>query len=90
MQSGNNLGKGMIIAGAILLLALPAWAGNGNKGASSGKGSGSQTQSRLRDGSCQDAIERPTADRLLAGDMLQDYIQLRKHLKDGSCLEEEG
>ncbi|MBM9614985.1 hypothetical protein JWJ90_11890 [Desulfobulbus rhabdoformis] len=73
----------VLITTAIVSLALPVWAGNG-KG--TGHGGGTRTQSRLKDGSCQKAVEHKVEAKLLAGDVIRDYIRLKKQLKDESCL----
>lgn len=85
MRSTKDLGKGLMVAAAIVLIAMPVWAGNG-KGTGAGNGSGSRTKSQTRDGSCQDAMEQKESSRLLAGDAIRDYIRQQKRLKDGSCL----
>lgn len=92
MHATKDLGKGLIVITAILLMSTPVWAGNG-KGSGSGKGSGTRTQSQLRDRSCQDAIDRATEQRLAAADplllLMGDKIRDRDRLRDGSC-EDEG
>ncbi|MGE4560860.1 MAG: hypothetical protein AB7E77_11720 [Desulfobulbus sp.] len=92
MHATKDLGKGLIVITAILLMSMPAWAGNG-KGSGSGKGSGTRTQSQLRDRSCQDAIGNATEQRLAAADplllLMGDKIPDRDRLRDGSC-EDEG
>ncbi|MBV5316776.1 MAG: hypothetical protein JZU50_03105 [Desulfobulbaceae bacterium] len=59
MQTLRMAGKTLLCAAAVLMLAVPAMAGNG-KGSGGGQGSGdrTRTQDRLKDGSCQDAIEK--------------------------------
>lgn len=87
MRSTKDLGKGLMVAAAIVLIAMPVWAGNGKgTGAGNGSGSGTRTKSQTRDGSCQDAMEQKESSRLLAGDAIRDYIRQQKRLKDGSCL----
>lgn len=95
MNTGKIAGKIVLVAGTIIMLALPAMAGNG-KGASIGQGGGdrTRTQSReqirtqSRDRSCQDAIEHKDAQQL-AGiqEMLKLIIKdkLQDQLQDGSC-----
>lgn len=92
MHSTKNLGRGLIVITAVLLMSMPAWAGNG-KGSGSGKGSGTRTQSQLRDRSCQDAIGKASERRLAAANplllLMGDKIPDRDRLHDGSC-EDEG
>lgn len=93
MRSTKDLGKGLMVAAVIVLIAMPVWAGNGKgkgTGAGNGSGSGSRTKSQTRDGSCQDAMEQQESSRLLAGDAIRDYIRQQKRLKDGSYLVVEG
>jgi hypothetical protein len=90
MQTIKTAGKFFIIAGAIMLLAAPAMAGNG-KGTASGKGAGTgtQTKSRLKDGSCLDAVEKNGDHLLLVGKAAKtgdrDGTPDRTRSKDGSC-----
>ena len=89
MNSGKITGKIVLMAGAIIMLAMPAMAGNG-KGTSMGQGAGDRTRTQSRDGSCQDAVEHKDAQQL-AGiqDMLRllnkDTLQDQDQLQDGSC-----
>ena len=95
MNTGKIAGKIVLVAGTIIMLAMPAMAGNG-KGTSMGQGGGdrTRTQSRdqirtqSRDRSCQDAIEHKDAQQL-AGvhEMLKLIIKdkLQDQLQDGSC-----
>lgn len=95
MNTGRIAGKIVMVAGTIIMLAMPAMAGNG-KGTSMGQGGGdrTRTQSRdqirtqSRDRSCQDAIEHKDSHQL-AGiqDMLKLIIKdkLQDQLQDGSC-----
>jgi hypothetical protein len=92
MRTGKIGGKILLVAGAVIVLAMPAMAGNG-KGTSAGKGSGDRTRTQSRDGSCQDAIEQGTDGQLLVG--VSDMIRImfgqqngdleRDQLQDGSC-----
>ncbi len=92
MQTSSRIHQLMAATVAFLLLATPVLAGSG-KGPTTRQGSGKGTQDRLRDGSCQDAIEQQGGDQRLAGDMLRTLLrdQLRDpdqdRLQDGSCLE---
>lgn len=93
MRASSRVHQVLAATAAILLLATPVLAGSG-KGAGARQGTGKGTQDRLRDGSCQDAIEQQSADPLLAGDWLRTLLrdQLRDpdqdqdRLQDGSCL----
>lgn len=74
------------------MLAAPAMAGNG-KGSGLGQGGGdrtrTQTKSRLKDGSCLDAVEKNGDHLLLAGKAAKtgdrDGTPDRTRSKDGSC-----
>lgn len=91
MQTSSRIHQLFAATIAILLMATPVLAGSG-KGSTARQGSGKGTQDRLRDGSCQDAIEQQGGDRLLAGgmwgtllrDQLRDPDQDRLH---DDCLE---
>lgn len=87
MNTGRLAGKVVLMAGAIIMLAMPAMAGNG-KGTSMGQGGGDRTRTQSRDRSCQDAIEHKDGQKL-AGiqDMLKLIIKdkLQDQLQDGSC-----
>jgi hypothetical protein len=86
------MGKIILMAGAVVMLALPAMAANG-KGPAYRPGTGKGTQDRLRDGSCRDAIEQRTDGQRFAAGKLQDMLQLllkdkvqdQEYLHDGSC-----
>jgi hypothetical protein len=90
MQTSKTVGKLLVVAGAIIMLAAPAMAGNG-KGTASGKGAGAgtQTKSRLKDGSCLDTVEKNGDHLLLAGKAAKtgdrDGTPDRTRSKDGSC-----
>lgn len=88
MHVTKKIGKGLVLTTAIVLMAMPVWAGNG-KGSGTGNGSGSGTRSRLRDNSCPKVNRHAELNPLLTKNILGDYILLRKRLKDGSCLPEE-
>jgi len=68
MQTSKTVGKLLVVAGVIIMLAAPAMAGNG-KGSGLGQGGGdrtrTQTKSRLKDGSCQIRTEKQDNDLLL-------------------------
>ena len=89
MRTGKTLCGILMVAGAVVLLALPAMAGNGrSKAYRQGGGSGKGAQQRLRDRSCQGVEER--ADMLLTagkrsrgGD--RDGTPDRDRRRDGSC-----
>lgn len=53
----KTAGKTLAITAAVLMLAVPAMAGNG-KGAGVGQGTGDRTRSRVKDGACQRAVEQ--------------------------------
>jgi hypothetical protein len=92
MQTSKTVGKLLVVAGAIIMLAAPAMAGNG-KGSGLGQGGGdrtrTQTKSRLKDGSCLDAVEKNGDHLLLAGKAAKtgdrDGTPDRARSKDGSC-----
>ena len=94
MQSSSRINQLLAATVVILLMTTPVLAGSG-KGPTARQGSGKSTQDRLRDGSCQDAIEQQGEDQRLAGDLLRTLLrdQLRDpdqdqdRLRDGSCLE---
>ena len=79
MQVIKTAGKVLVAAGAIMLLAAPAMAGNG-KGTASGQASGARTQtkSQLKDGSCRDAVEKNMDQLLLAGRAKQVIVTARR------------
>ena len=95
MHTSSRIQQLLAASVAILLLATPVLAGSG-KGptARQGSGKGTQTHDRLRDGSCQDAMEQQREEQLLTGDLLRTLLrdqlrdpdQERDRLHDGSCL----
>jgi len=60
MRASKTVGRLLIVAGVIAMMAAPAMAGNGNGG-----GNGIRTQSRLRDGSCQTPVVETKGDARL-------------------------
>jgi|GEM_PF-3520718 len=66
MRASATIGNLLIVAGAIIMLAAPAMAGNG-KGSGLGQGGGdrTRTQSRLKDGSCRIDTEKQDIGLLL-------------------------
>ena len=96
MQTSSRIHQLLAATVVILLMATPVLAGSG-KGptARQGSGKGTQTHDRLRDGSCQDAIEQQGEGQRLtfdvrrlfdpAGDLDQDRDRLQDPLRDGSC-----
>ena len=92
MRTGKTLCGILMVAGAVVLLALPAMAGNGKgKAYRQGGGSGKGVQQRLRDRSCQGAEEQvdillTAGKRSRSGD--RDGTPDRDQLQDGSCLPE--
>ena len=87
MNTGRLAGKVVLMAGAIIMLAMPAMAGNG-KGTSMGQGGGDRTRTQSRDRSCQDAIEHKDAQQLAGIQEMRKLIikdKLQDQLQDGSC-----
>lgn len=91
MQAIKTVGKLVVVAGAIIMMAAPAMAGNG-KGSGLGQGGGdrtrTQTRSQLKDGSCRDAVEKNVDQLQLAGRAKtgdRDGTPDRTRSKDGSC-----
>lgn len=87
MNAIKRFGTLMLVAAAIMMLAMPAMAGNG-KGKGTRQGTGGGAQDRLRDGSCRETLEQPAnpnfaASRAKTGD--RDGTPDRDRLKDGSC-----
>ena len=90
MQMVRKVGGGFLVAGAILMLAMPAMAGNGKaKAFRQGSGTGKGVQQRLRDKSCLQNVDYQ-ADQLLtaskrsrSGD--RDGTPDRDRRRDGSC-----
>ena len=89
MRTGKTLCGILMVAGAVVLLALPAMAGNGKgKAYRQGGGSGKGVQQRLRDRSCQGVEEQvdvllTAGTRSRSGD--RDGTPDRDRLRDGSC-----
>ena len=89
MRTGKPLCGILMVAGAVVLLALPAMAGNGKgKAYRQGGGSGKGVQQRLRDRSCRGAEEQvdillTAGKRSRSGD--RDGTPDRDRLRDGSC-----
>lgn len=75
MNTGRIAGKAVLVAGAIIMLAMPAMAGNG-KGTSMGQGGGDRTRTQSRDRSCQDLIMHNEG-QLLVKDMIKDRTQIQ-------------
>ena len=92
MNVCTTVGKLLIVAGMVIMLAVPAVAGNG-KGSSSGQGGGdrsrTQTRDQLKDGSCRDVSERNNDQLVLAGRASRTGDRSgtpdRTRSKDGSC-----
>jgi hypothetical protein len=90
MQMVRKVGGSLLVAGAILMLAMPAMAGNGKaKAFRQGGGTGKGIQQRLRDKSCLQNVDNQ-ADQLLtaskrsrSGD--RDGTPDRDRRRDGSC-----
>ena len=89
MRTGTTFAGALLVAGAVVLLAMPAMAGNGKgkayrQGGSSGKG----VQQRLRDRSCR-GIEEGVDILLTSGKQSRsgdrDGTPDRDRLRDGSC-----
>ncbi len=94
MQMVRKVGGGFLVAGAILMLAMPAMAGNGKaKAFRQGSGAGKGVEQRLRDKSCLQNVDYQV-DQLLtaskrsrAGD--RDGTPDRDRRRDGSCQQAE-
>ena len=89
MHSLKTFGKIMLVAAAVVMMTMPAMAGNGKESqGSNSRGTGDRD--RLKDGSCQDAIEHSTDLQVVArqsksGDRVG--TPKRDRLKDGSCMD---
>lgn len=89
MRTGTTFAGALLVAVAVVLLAMPAMAGNGKgKAYRQGGGSGKGVQQRLKNRSCQGVEEQ--ADILLtaskrsrSGD--RDGTPDRDRRRDGSC-----
>ena len=94
MQMVRKVGGGFLVAGAILMLAMPAMAGNGKaKAFRQGSGTGKGVQQRLRDKSCLQNVDYQVDQLLTAskrsrsGD--RDGTPDRDRRRDGSCQQAE-
>ncbi len=92
MHVCKTVGKLAVVAGTVIMLAVPAMAGNG-KGGAAGQGGGDRTQTRsqVKDGSCRDAVEKNYDQLWFAGKGSRtgdrDGTPDRTRSKDGSCLD---
>ena len=89
MRTGTTFAGALLVAGAVVLLAMPAMAGNGKgKAYRQGGGSGKGVQQRLRDRSCQ-GIEEGVDILLTSGKQSRsgdrDGTPDRDRRRDGSC-----
>ena len=89
MRTGTTFAGALLVAGAVVLLAMPAMAGSGKgKAYRQGGGSGKGVQQRLRDRSCQ-GIEEGVDILLTSGKQSRsgdrDGTPDRDRRRDGSC-----